>query len=262
VAKNTDNRPIIELRNVSKRFGALQVLDGVDLSLRRGETTVVIGESGTGKSVLLKHIVGLLHPDSGEIWFDGQRIDTMNEQALVPIRRRMGFLFQMGALFDSMTVGENVGFPLEEHSRLKPGEIQSVVDEKLRMVGLGGLQDRKPGQISGGQKKRVALARAIALDPEVVFYDEPTTGLDPVRADVINELILKLKREMQVTGIVVTHDMVSAFKIGDRILMLNRGRIIADAVPEWYKTCDDPRVRRFVDGRANDEDLRALVAGN
>ncbi|MCB9853295.1 MAG: ABC transporter ATP-binding protein [Phycisphaerales bacterium] len=252
---------MIELRNVSKRFGALQVLDGVDLSLRRGETTVVIGESGTGKSVLLKHIIGLLRPDSGEIWFDGQRIDTLNEQSLVPIRRRMGFLFQMAALFDSMTVGENVGFPLTEHSGLKPAQIDEIVAEKMKMVGLTGLQDRTPGQISGGQKKRVALARAIALDPEVVFYDEPTTGLDPVRADVINEMILKLKRELQVTGIVVTHDMVSAFKVGDRIVMLNKGRIIADAVPDWFRTCDDPRVRRFVDGRADKEDLRALEVG-
>jgi len=261
VARKPDNRPLIELRNVSKRFGALRVLDGVSLSLRRGETTVVIGESGTGKSVLLKHIIGLLRPDSGEVWFDGQRIDTLDEQELVPIRRRMGFLFQMSALFDSMTVGENVGFPLVEHSQHKPAEIEAIVAEKMQMVGLTGLQNRTPGQISGGQKKRVALARAIALDPEVVFYDEPTTGLDPVRADVINELILKLKRELQVTGIVVTHDMVSAFKVGDRIVMLSNGRIIADAIPEWFKTCDDARVRRFVDGRANEEDLRALEVG-
>lgn len=261
MVKTADNRPLIELRNVSKRFGALQVLDGVNLSLRRGETTVVIGESGTGKSVLLKHIIGLLRPDSGEIWFDAQRVDTLNEQELVPVRRRMGFLFQMAALFDSMTVGENIAFPLVELSQHSAAQVEEIVAEKMQMVGLSGLQDRTPGQISGGQKKRVALARAIALDPEVVFYDEPTTGLDPVRADVINEMILKLKRELHVTGIVVTHDMVSAFKVADRIVMLSNGKIIADAAPDWFKSCDDARVRRFVDGRANEEDLRALDVG-
>lgn len=256
--KKTDQCAMIELKGVSKRFGPLQVLDDISLSLFRGDTTVVIGESGTGKSVLLKHINRLLRPDKGEVWFDGERIDTMVEQSLVEVRRRMGFLFQMGALFDSMTVEENVGFPLVEHSGLQPDRIREIVDEKLKMVGLSGLQDRTPGQLSGGQKKRVALARAIALDPEVVFYDEPTTGLDPVRADVINELILKLKRELNVTGIVVTHDMVSAFKVADRIVMLSKGRIIADAAPDWFRTCSDERVRRFVDGRANEEDLRAL----
>lgn len=253
-----DDKPIIELRNVSKRFGPLTVLDGINLSLRRGDTTVVIGESGTGKSVLLKHIIGILRPDAGEVWFEGHRVDQMDEQALVPLRRRMGFLFQMSALFDSMSVGENVGFPLTEHSELGPARVREIVAEKLKMVGLSGLEDRRPGQISGGQKKRVALARAIALDPEVVFYDEPTTGLDPVRADVINELILKLKRELHVTNVVVTHDMNSAFKVGDRIVMLSHGKIIADERPEWFRTCEDPRVRRFVDGMADEEDLKAL----
>lgn len=253
-----DNRPLIELRNVCKRFGSLTVLDGIDLSLRAGHTTVIIGESGTGKSVLLKHIIGILRPDAGEVWFDGQRIDVMNEQELVPLRRRMGFLFQMSALFDSMTVGQNVGFPLTEHSRHDAVKIAEIVADKLQMVGLSGLEERRPGQISGGQKKRVALARAIALDPEVVFYDEPTTGLDPVRADVINELILKLKREMHVTSVVVTHDMTSAFKVGDRIVMLDRGKIIADNSTAWFKTCDDARVRRFVDGHADAADLEAL----
>jgi len=250
--------PLIELKHVSKRFGKLVVLDDLSLSLNRGETTVVIGESGTGKSVMLKHIVGLIRPDEGEVWFDGQRIDQLPERDLVPIRKRMGFLFQMAALFDSLTVGENVAFPLTEHSKFDQAKIEEIASEKLRMVGLDGLQERRPGQISGGQKKRVALARAIALDPEVVFYDEPTTGLDPVRADVINELILKLKRELSVTSLVVTHDMVSAFKVGDRVVMLDRGKIIADHKPDWFKTCDDPRVRRFVDGKAGPEDLEAL----
>lgn len=249
---------IIELRGVSKRFGALRVLDGLSLALQRGKTTVVIGESGTGKSVLLKHIAGLLRPDAGEVYFAGQRIDQCTEDELVPVRRHMGFLFQLSALFDSMTVAENVAFPMLEHSTHKRQEIDRIVAEKLRMVGLDGLQSRTPGQLSGGQKKRVALARAIALEPDVVLYDEPTTGLDPVRSDVINELILKLQRELHVTSVVVTHDMASAYKVADRIVMLHGGRIIADAAPAWYKTCDDEVVRRFVDGRADPEDLEAL----
>ena len=249
---------IIELRGVSKRFGAIKVLENLDLALSRGQATVVIGESGTGKSVLLKHIVALLRPDRGEVYFHGERIDDKSERDLVAVRRQFGFLFQMGALFDSMTVAENLAFPLMEHTGCTLQYAARTVTEKLRLVGLDGLQSRRPGELSGGQKKRVALARAIALSPEVVLYDEPTTGLDPVRADVINELILKLQRELHVTSIVVTHDMTSAFKVADRIVMLHEGGIIADGPPEWYRTSDDPRVRRFVDGRADPEDLAAL----
>jgi phospholipid/cholesterol/gamma-HCH transport system ATP-binding protein len=249
---------IIELRGVSKRFGSLQVLDGIDLALSRGQTTVVIGESGTGKSVLLKHIVLLLRPDSGEVYFHGERVDDRSEAGLVPVRRRFGFLFQLSALFDSMTVAENIAFPLTEHGEYSEEEIARTVAEKLHLVGLDGLQSRRPGELSGGQKKRVALARAIALNPEVVLYDEPTTGLDPVRADVINELILRLKRNLDVTGVVVTHDMTSAYKVADRIVMLQGGKVIADGPPQWFKTCNDPRVRRFVDGRATPEDLSVL----
>ncbi len=252
------NGSLIELRQVSKRFGSLTVLDKVDLSLARGETTVVIGESGTGKSVLLKHIVALMRPDSGEVHFHGRRIDNLSERELVADRRRFGFLFQMGALFDSMTVEENIAFPLTQHTSMSSTEIAEVVTDKLRMVGLDGLQSRHPGEISGGQKKRIALARAISLNPEVVLYDEPTTGLDPIRADVINELILKLKRELHVTSVVVTHDMTSAYKVADRIVMLHKGRIIADAPPEWFRTCNEDRVRRFVDGKADPDDLAAL----
>jgi phospholipid/cholesterol/gamma-HCH transport system ATP-binding protein len=249
---------IIELRGVSKRFGAVRVLENLTLALERGQATVVIGESGTGKSVLLKHIVALLRPDRGEVYFHGARIDDQSERALVAVRRRFGFLFQMGALFDSMTVAENLAFPLMEHTGCTLADAAKTVAEKLRLVGLDGLQARRPGELSGGQKKRVALARAIALSPEVVLYDEPTTGLDPVRADVINELILKLQRELDVTSVVVTHDMTSAFKVADRIVMLHEGGIIADGPPEMYRTSDDPRVRRFVDGRADPEDLAAL----
>ncbi|MBN2561727.1 MAG: ABC transporter ATP-binding protein [Phycisphaerae bacterium] len=249
---------MIELRGVSKRFGSLQVLDDVSLALAGGQTTVVIGESGTGKSVLLKHVVALLRPDEGEVHFHGRRIDNRSEPDLVAVRRRFGFLFQMCALFDSMTVAQNVGFPLTEHTRCTAEKVAETVAQKLRLVGLDGLQRQRPGELSGGQKKRVALARAIALDPEVVLYDEPTTGLDPVRADVINELILKLKRELHVTSVVVTHDMTSAYKVADRIVMLHGGKIIADGTPDWFRTCDDARVRRFVDGRADPEDLAAL----
>ena len=254
----TNPNVIIELRGVSKRFGALQVLDNVSLKLFRGQTTVVIGESGVGKSVLLKHIVVLLRPDHGRVYFQGHRIDRLSERGLVEVRRHFGFLFQMGALFDSMTVAENVGFPLAQHTQMSPAEIDETVKEKLRLVGLEGLQSRRPAEVSGGQKKRVALARAIALNPDVVLYDEPTTGLDPVRADVINELILKLKRELRVTSVVVTHDMTSAFKVADRIVMLYQGRIIGDGPVEWYRKTDDARVRRFVDGQADPEDLAAL----
>ena len=249
---------IIELRGVCKRFGPLPVLDDVSLSLARGRTTVVIGESGTGKSVLLKHLVVLLRPDRGEVYFHGQRIDIQSEVELVAARRRFGFLFQMGALFDSMTVAQNIAFPLAEHAHRTAEEIAEVVAAKLRLVGLDGLQTRRPGELSGGQRKRVALARAIALNPEVVLYDEPPTGLDPVRADVINELILKLKRELDVTSVVVTHDITSAYKVADRIVMLHQGKIIADGSPDWFRTCDDARVRRFVDGKAAPEDLAAL----
>jgi phospholipid/cholesterol/gamma-HCH transport system ATP-binding protein len=255
----TPPQALIELRGLHKRFGSLRVLEGIDLALEAGRTTVVIGESGTGKSVLLKHIVVLLRPDAGEVRFHGQRIDNLSESELAPIRQRFGFLFQLSALFDSLTVGENVGFPLVEHSSKKPAEIDEIVAEKLRFVGLDGVQKKRPAELSGGQKKRVALARAIALEPEIVLYDEPTTGLDPVRADVINELIRKLQNELQVTSVVVTHDMTSAYKVGDRIVMLQDGKIIADGTPDYFKTTSDPRVRRFVDGRAGPDDLAALA---
>lgn len=249
---------LIELRRVSKRFGALEVLRQLDLRIERGKTTVVIGESGTGKSVLLKHIVGLLRPDSGEVHFHGNRIDHLRETDMVDVRRRFGFLFQGGALFDSMSVAENVAFPVLQHTRKSRPELETIVAEKLRMVGLDGLQRRKPAELSGGQRKRVALARAIALDPEAVLYDEPTTGLDPVRSDVINELILKLQRELQVTSVVVTHDMTSAFKVADRIVLLSKGSVIADGTADLFRTSDDPMIRRFVDGHANPDDLAAL----
>jgi phospholipid/cholesterol/gamma-HCH transport system ATP-binding protein len=250
--------PLIELRNVHKRFGRLVVLNGVSLDVREGESLVVLGASGTGKSVMLKHLVGLLKPDAGEIWFDGQRVDQLRERELIEVRKQFGFLFQMGALFDSENVEDNVGFPLTEHSHKTPDEISRIVGEKLRMVGLPEVRKKMPAELSGGQRKRVALARAIALDPRVILYDEPTTGLDPIRSDVINELILKLQRELKVTSVVVTHDMHSAFKVADRVVMLNAGKVVFDGTPQQIQQSKDPFIRSFVLGEAGPEELAGL----
>ena len=249
---------LIEFRSISKRFGRQVVLDRVNLNVEKGQSLVILGASGSGKSVMLKHMVGLLRPDSGEVWFDGQRIDTLPEIKLDRIREQFGFLFQMGALFDSMTVEDNVAFPVVEHTDKPPQEVHRIVDEKLRMVGLPEVRKKMPAELSGGQRKRVALARAIALDPRVILYDEPTTGLDPVRADVINELILKLQRELKVTSVVVTHDMHSAFKVGDRMVMLHEGHLIFDGTPEQIKNSDNPVIRHFVRGEADEGELAAL----
>jgi phospholipid/cholesterol/gamma-HCH transport system ATP-binding protein len=250
--------PIIELRNLSKRFGSLHVLRKVDLSIEAGQCLVIIGGSGSGKSVMLKHMVGLLKPDKGQVYFDGERIDELPERRLVAIRTQFGFLFQMGALFDSINVGDNVAFPLVEHTRKTPQEIEGQVREKLAFVGLDGTQKKMPAELSGGQRKRVALARAIAMGPRVVLYDEPTTGLDPIRSDVINELILKLQRELHVTSIVVTHDMNSAFKVADRMVMLFEGNLIFDGTPDELRASEDPRVKRFVLGEADEQELAGL----
>lgn len=249
---------LIEFRKVSKQFGRQVVLNRIDLEVREGESLVIIGASGSGKSVMLKHMVGLLQPDSGEVWFDGKRIDNLSERQLAAIREQFGFLFQMGALFDSMTVEENVAFPLVQHSDSSDEEIAHKVEEHLRMVGLPGVQKKMPAELSGGQRKRVALARAIALGPRVILYDEPTTGLDPIRSDVINELIIKLQRELKVTSVVVTHDMHSAFKIADRIVMLSEGHLIADGTPDQIRDSQDPIVHHFVTGEATEEELAGL----
>jgi phospholipid/cholesterol/gamma-HCH transport system ATP-binding protein len=249
---------LIELRDLHKRFGRLTVLNGVSISVPEGQSLVVLGPSGTGKSVLLKHLVGLLGPDSGEVWFDGKRVDGRPERELIPIRQQFGFLFQMGALFDSLNVEDNIAFPLLEHTSMGPAEIQKVVQRKLELVGLPETRKKMPAELSGGQRKRVALARAIAMDPRVILYDEPTTGLDPIRADIINELMLKLKRELKVTSVIVTHDMHSAFKVADRMVMLNQGKIIFDGTPEEIRRADDPVVRSFVRGEASAQDLETL----
>jgi phospholipid/cholesterol/gamma-HCH transport system ATP-binding protein len=249
---------LISLRNLHKRFGRLVVLDGVSIDIEAGHVLVVIGASGTGKSVLLKHIVGLLKPDRGEVCFDGRRIDNLSERELAKVRTSFGFLFQMGALFDSVNVLDNVAFPLMEHTQKPRDEIVAIAQEKLAMVGLPEVGRKMPMELSGGQRKRVALARAIALSPQVILYDEPTTGLDPIRSDVINELILKLQRELRVTSIVVTHDMNSAFKIADRIVMLHEGKVVFDGSVDDIRACPDEVVKRFVTGEAGEVELASL----
>ena len=247
--------PILSLKNLHKRFGKLVVLNGVSLEIEAGKTLVVLGPSGTGKSVLLKHIVGLLKPDRGEVFFEGRRIDNLKERELAEVREDFGFLFQMGALFDSLTNLENVGFPLKEHTKLSPAEIADKAREKLAMVGLPDAGPKMPGEMSGGQRKRIALARAIALNPKVILYDEPTTGLDPIRSDVINELILRLQQQLGVTSIVVTHDMNSAFKVADRIVMLHGGKLHFDGTAESIRQSEDPIVQRFIAGEAGADEL-------
>jgi phospholipid/cholesterol/gamma-HCH transport system ATP-binding protein len=249
---------LIEFHKVWKQFGRQIVLSHVDLEIREGESLVIIGASGSGKSVMLKHIVGLLQPDDGEVWFDGKRIDNLPERQLAKIREQFGFLFQMGALFDSMNVGDNVAFPLVQHTDKSKEEIAKLAEEKLRMVGLPGIGKQMPAELSGGQRKRVALARAIALGPRIILYDEPTTGLDPIRSDVINELIIKLQRDLKVTSVIVTHDMHSAFKIADRIVMLSDGKLVADGTPDEIRDSQDPIVHRFVTGKASEKELAGL----
>jgi len=249
---------LIELRSIVKRFGRQLVLNHLELSVEEGECLVILGASGSGKSVILKHIVGLLEPDEGQVWFDGQRVDQLGERAWVPVRTQFGFLFQMGALFDSMSVEENVAFPMVEHSRFSPSEIDTRVGRWLGLVGLPEVRQKMPGELSGGQRKRVALARAIALEPRVILYDEPTTGLDPIRADVINELIIKLQRELKVTSIVVTHDMASAFKVATRLVMLSEGKLIFNGSAQEIQHTTNPIVRRFVLGEADEEELASI----
>jgi phospholipid/cholesterol/gamma-HCH transport system ATP-binding protein len=249
---------LIELHNLQKQFGRQRVLRGVSLNIERGECLVIIGASGSGKSVMLKHIVGLLKPDAGKVFFNGQRIDDLPERRLMEIRQHFGFLFQMSALFDSMNVHDNVAFPLVEHTKKSADEIEQLVQRYLTLVGLPDVGKKMPAELSGGQRKRVALARAIALGPEVVLYDEPTTGLDPIRSDVINELIIRLQRELNITSVVVTHDMASAFKVATRVVMLHEGKLIFEGTPEEIQKSDNEIVRRFVLGEANEEELAPL----
>jgi len=250
---------LIVLENIIKKFGSKVVLDNVSLAVEKGKTTVVIGPSGCGKTVLIKHLILLLRPTSGEVYFKGRRIDNLRERRLDKIRTQYGFLFQGGALFDSLSVFENIIFPLRQHGRITDWkQVEELVKSKLAMVGLDGYQNYYPANLSGGQRKRVALARAIALNPEVILYDEPTTGLDPIRSDIINELILKLQRELNVTSVVVTHDMTSAYKVADRIIMLHNGKIIADGDADYVRNHPHPTVQHFIKGQVDDDDLAVL----
>lgn len=239
---------MIKITGLRKKLGAKQVLDGIDLEITTGETVVVLGPSGTGKSVLLKHILGLMPADEGTIEVDGENIVGLGETALNQIRRRFGMLFQGAALFDSMTIGENVATPLREHLKLPESEIQRLVHERLDWVGLKNVEDHKPSSLSGGMRKRVGLARAIVMDPQFILYDEPTTGLDPINSDVINQLVLSMQKRLGVTSIVVTHDLQSAFKVGDRMAMLYAGKVVFSGTQEETKTTRNPFVRQFMDG--------------
>ncbi|MHC4337585.1 MAG: ABC transporter ATP-binding protein [Planctomycetota bacterium] len=252
---------LLVLKNVTKRFGDNVVLDNVSVTIEKGKTTVVIGPSGCGKTVLIKHLIVLLRPSSGEVYFKNRRVDNLSERDLNKVRIHFGFLFQGGALFDSLSVAENVMFPIRQHCKLTERDwVDEVIKTKLAMVGLDGFQQFYPANLSGGQRKRVALARAIALDPEVILYDEPTTGLDPIRSDVISELVLKLQRELGVTTVVVTHDMTSAYKIADRIIMLHNGRVIADGDADHIRNHPHPTVQQFIHGQISEDDLAVLRA--
>ena len=250
---------LIVLKNLTRRFGNNVVLDDISLAIEKGKTTVVIGPSGCGKSVLLKHMIVLMRPTLGEVYFKNKRIDNLDDQLLTGVRAHFGYLFQAGALFDSLSVAENIMFPVRQHCQItRFSAVEELVRNKLKMVGLDGLQHFYPANLSGGQRKRVALARAIALDPEVILYDEPTTGLDPIRADTINELILKLKGELGVTSVAVTHDMKSAYKIADRIVMLHHSKIIADGDADYIRNHPDPIVQQFIKGEISKKELELL----
>jgi len=239
---------VIEIINVSKTFDGHKVLDNLNLNIETGESTVIIGRSGCGKSVLLKHIIGLLKPDSGHVLIDGKDITRMDEKELSAVRMKFGMLFQGAALFDSLNILENVGFALIEHTNTPRAEIVKRVKESLALVGLKDIEYKKPSELSGGMRKRVGLARAIIVRPEIMLYDEPTTGVDPIMGDSVNDLIIKLHTKLNVTSIAVTHDMTSAYKIADRVAMLYNGKIIVDGTPDEIKNTKDPIIRQFITG--------------
>jgi phospholipid/cholesterol/gamma-HCH transport system ATP-binding protein len=239
---------MIRLTDLRKSFGKQKVLDGLDLKIETGKTTVIIGRSGGGKSVLLKHIIGLLQPDSGEVLIDGVDITKLGDRDLNEIRKKFGMLFQEAALFDSMTVGENVAFPLREHTRMKEREIRETVADRLQAVGLTGVEGKMPSELSGGMRKRVGLARAIAMHPQIVLFDEPTTGLDPVMTEAINQLIIDTQKQFHFTCVVISHDIQSIFEIADRIAMLYEGKIIEYGTPEEIRASQNPVIVQFLSG--------------
>jgi phospholipid/cholesterol/gamma-HCH transport system ATP-binding protein len=258
---------LIDVRQVSMRFRYQQVLRDINLTIHRGETVCVIGESGCGKTVMLKLLIGLLRPTDGSVWFDGRDVASLDGKELVKMRLRFGFLFQMAALFDSLTIFDNVAFGLREHHFCDEAHVRQIVAERLHEVGLPPeVESKKPAELSGGQRKRVGLARALAIGPEVMLYDEPTTGLDPIMSDVINELILQTQQNMKTTGVVVTHDMKTVTKVADRVVMLyplarlgsRESQILYDGPAADLEKCPDPRVGQFVRGEAG-ERLREMA---
>ena len=238
---------VIRVKDVYKSFGRQKVLNGINLAVERGEITVIIGKSGSGKSVLMKHLIGLIKPDRGEILVDGVDITRLGESQLNEVRKRFGMLFQEAALFDSMTVEENVAFPIREHRRFSDGEVGRLVDEKLRQVGLSGVNEKMPSELSGGMKKRVGLARALALDPEIVLFDEPTSALDPVISLTIEDLIKKTQTRLKKTYVVISHDILGMFRIADKIAMLYDGEIVAFGPPDEVRRSDLPAVKEFLE---------------
>ena len=237
---------MILIKDLFKQFEGYQVLNGVNLTVENGETMVIMGCSGCGKSVLLKLIIGLMKPDRGEIWIDGRETTDLTEKQMDEVRKRFGMVFQSSALFDSLTVAENVAFSVSRHTNMTREQIADLVAEKLELVGLGGTEDVMPVDLSGGMKKRVSLARAISMNPEIILYDEPTTGLDPVIGEEINRLIVELQDKLKVTSLVVTHDMKSAFSIGTRMAMLYDGRIIEEGPPDEFRRSTEPVVKQFI----------------
>lgn len=236
---------MIKIVNVTKKFGEKVALREINLEIANGETVAIIGGSGSGKSTLLRLMIGLIQPTSGEIWIGDDEISRLDEKAMMRVRLKMGMVFQYSALFDSMTVGENVAFGLVEHTNYSSDKIRAIVREKLKQVGLEGVENRMPNELSGGMKKRVSLARAIAFEPEIIFYDEPSSGLDPIMTNKIDDLIIETQRALKVTSVVVTHDMVSACRIADRIAMIYDGELIAIDTPDNFKRIQDERVKAF-----------------
>jgi phospholipid/cholesterol/gamma-HCH transport system ATP-binding protein len=243
--------PKIAMRDVHKSFGSLHVLNGLSLEVMTGESVVIVGGSGTGKSVTLKHMIGLLRPDSGQVIVRGQDLSQLSSRELNAIRRYFGMSFQEGALFDSMSVFDNIAFPLRRHTRMTPAEIRDRVHECLDLVHLEGVEDKRPSELSGGMRRRVGFARAISLEPEILLFDEPTTGLDPVMSDVVAELIIEMDKTLNTTTITITHDMKVAFKIADKIAMIVDGKIVESGTAEEFRNSTNPMVCQFIEGKAS-----------
>jgi phospholipid/cholesterol/gamma-HCH transport system ATP-binding protein len=248
---SANEEPIVEVTDLVRRFGDRTVINDISFNVHRGETLVIMGSSGCGKSTLLRHMIGSMKPTSGSVKLFGEQITTMNEREIARVRTRFGMLFQSGALLASLTVGENVSLPLLQHTDKSPDEIEEIVKQKLQMVGLTGFEDLKPDEISGGMKKRVGLARALALNPELLFSDEPTSGLDPIMTAVVDQLTLKLTHGSHMTAVVVSHDMTSAFRIATRMIMLGGGGIVAQGTPDEIRTSSNPEVQQFIKGEAD-----------